>query len=409
MPKQREPGQSWPQWGLVALAVALALPGIYLRLSGTSLGTVPDTALHGLAIVAAAFLLSWAAEAAQVDVSQGLALALIAFIAVLPEYAVDVTFAWKAGRDPQFAPYAVANMTGANRVLVGLAWPLIFGLFWLKARRPVLTLERGHAIEIFALALATVYSFTMLLRREIGLLDTAVLAVLFIAYLTLIARAPTESPHLVGPSRALGTLPRPKRYAGIAGLFLFAAIAIFAVAEPFAGGLITTGTALGIDQFLLVQVVAPIASEAPEFLIAGLLAVRGRAGAGLGALISSKVNQWTLLIGALPVAYALAGGHIRPLPLDARQMEELFLTAAQSAFAVALLARLNLTWWGATTLFGLFAVQFAIPTVTVRLAIAWLYVALAVLVLAIRRTSLRDLTRTVRECAAAYATSRQQE
>ena len=90
-------------------------------------------------------------------------------------------------------------------------------------------------------------------------------------------------------------------------------------------------------------------------------------------------------------------------------MEELFLTAAQSAFAVALLARLNLTWWGATTLFGLFAVQFAIPTVTVRLAIAWLYVALAVLVLAIRRTSLRDLTRTVRECAAAYATSRQQE
>src|SRR5207244_2375000 len=185
----------------------------------------------------------------------------------------------------------------------------------------------------FALALATVYSFTMLLRREIGLLDTAVLAVLFIAYLTLIARAPTESPHLVGPSRALGTLPRPKRYAGIAGLFLFAAIAI---------------------------------------------------GAGVGALISSKVNQWTLLIGALPVAYALAGGHIRPLPLDARQMEELFLTAAQSAFAVALLARLNLTWWGATTLFGLFAVQFAIPTVTVRLAIAWLYVALAVLVLAIR-------------------------
>ena len=86
-------------------------------------------------------------------------------------------------------------------------------------------------------------------------------------------------------------MPRPKRYAGIAGLFLFAAIAIFAVAEPFAGGLITTGAALGIDQFLLVQVVAPIASEAPEFLIAGLLAVRGRAGAGLGALISSKVNQ----------------------------------------------------------------------------------------------------------------------
>ena len=57
----------------------------------------------------------------------------------------------------------------------------------------------------------------------------------------------------------------------------------------------------------------------------------------------------------------------------------------------------------------MFTVQFAVPTVPVRLGIAWLYVALAVLVLAIRRTSLRDLTRTVRECAAAYATSRQRE
>src|SRR5438034_1007211 len=353
MPKQREPGQSWPQWGLIALAVALALPGIYLRLSGTSLGTVPDTALHGLAIVAAAFLLSWASEAAQVDVSQGLALALIAFIAVLPEYAVDVTFAWKAGRDPQYAPYAVANMTGANRVLVGVAWPLVFGVFWLKGRRPVLRLERGHAVEIFALTLATLYSFTMLLRREIGLIDTAVLGALFLAYLTLVARAPTEAPHIVGPSRTIGTLPRLARYVSIAALFLFSAVAIFAVAEPFAEGLIGTGTALGIDRFLLVQVVAPIASEAPEFLIASLLAVRGRASAGLGALISSKVNQWTLLIGALPVAYALSSGRAGGLPLDARQFEELFLTAAQSAFAVVLIARLNFAWWGALLLFAL--------------------------------------------------------
>jgi hypothetical protein len=40
------------------------------------------------------------------------------------------------------------------------------------------------------------------------------------------------------------------------------------------------------------------------------------------------------------------------------------------------------------------------------LAIAWIYVGLAVLILAIRRTTLRELTRTVRECAAAYARER---
>ena len=39
-------------------------------------------------------------------------------------------------------------------------------------------------------------------------------------------------------------------------------------------------------------------------LVAGLLAWRGRAAKGMGALISSKVNQWTLLIGTLPLAFA---------------------------------------------------------------------------------------------------------
>jgi cation:H+ antiporter len=385
-----------------AAAVALAMPGVYLRLSGTGLDPVPATILYGLTIVAAAFLLSWCSEAAQVDVSQGLALALIAFVAVLPEYAVDVTFAWKAGQDPRYAPYAVANMTGANRVLIGLAWPLVFGLFWLKTRRPVLTLERGHSIEILTLIVATAYAFTFLIKGRIGLLDTAVLLLLFVVYIALIAKAPTEPPHLIGPAQLLGTLPRGPRYAAMGGLFLFAALAVLAAAEPFAEGLIQTGRELGIDEFLLVQVAAPIASETPEFLIAGLLALRGRPSAGLGALMSSKVNQWTLLIGALPVAYALSSGNLGGLPLDSRQLEEMFLTAAQSAFAVALIARLDLTWWGALLLLVLFTIQFLIPAESIRVVIAWTYIGLALLVLAVRRTSLRVLLHTGRECAASY-------
>jgi len=51
----------------------------------------------GLGIFGAAFLLSWAAELAQLYISQNLALALLALIAVLPEYAVDMYFAWMAG------------------------------------------------------------------------------------------------------------------------------------------------------------------------------------------------------------------------------------------------------------------------------------------------------------------------
>ncbi|HEY0350470.1 MAG TPA: hypothetical protein VGC48_00010 [Gemmatimonadales bacterium] len=390
------------RWIPFAAVSALALPGVYLRLSGVPLDPVPATVLYGLTIVAAAFLLSWCSEAAQVDVSQGLALALIAFVAVLPEYAVDVTFAWKAGQDPRYAPYAVANMTGANRVLIGLAWPLVFGLYWLKTRRRVLTLERGHSIEILTLIVATAYAFIFLMKGRIGLLDTAALLFVFVVYIALIAKAPTEAPHLIGPAQSLGTLPRGRRYAAIGCLFLFAALAVLAAAEPFAEGLVQTGRVLGIDEFLLVQVAAPIASETPEFLIAGLLALRGRPSAGLGALISSKVNQWTLLIGALPVAYALSSGSMGGLPLDTRQLEEVFLTAAQSAFAVVLIARLDLTWWGALLLLVLFTIQFLVPVESIRVVIAWIYLGLALVVLVVRRTSLRVLVQTGQECAAHY-------
>src|SRR5690606_13715539 len=152
---------------LIVFTVALTLPAVLLRLSGTHLGTVPDTLLFGLAIVSSAFLLSWVAEAAQVEISAALAVAFVALIAVLPEYAVDMTFAWKAGTDPEFAPYAVANMTGGNRLLIGAAWPLIFFLFWLRMRRRVRERGHGQAIEVIALAIATISSFTTPLNGSI--------------------------------------------------------------------------------------------------------------------------------------------------------------------------------------------------------------------------------------------------
>jgi len=74
--------------------------------------------------------------------------------------------------------------------------------------------------------------------------------------------------------------------------------------------------------------------------------------------VSSKVNQWTLLIGTMPVAFALASGSVHGLPVIARQREELLLTAAQSLFAVAVLCNLSLSVREAGLLFGLFWAQF---------------------------------------------------
>lgn len=375
----------------IALVVALTIPAVVLRVLGTHLGTVADTALFGLAIVAAAFLLSWAAEAAEVDIAAGLAVAFIALIAVLPEYAVDMTFAWKAGHDPSFAPYAVANMTGGNRLLIGGAWPMIFFIYWLRTRRPILHVERGHAIDVIALSIATLYSFVIPLKGSIDWYDTVVFGAIFVVYIYVLARAPQEEPELVGPARAIGMLPLRQRRALIAALFAVAAGAILVSAEPFADGLIHTGEQLGIDRFVLVQWLAPLASEAPEFLVAGILAWHGRAGTGLGTLLSSKVNQWTLLIGGLPIAYMASSRGLHGLPLDGRQQEELFLTAAQSIFAVAVMTSLSLSRREATLLLSLFLVQFLVPNTEVRLTIAVLYVLLALWIVVRERRQVRGL------------------
>src|SRR2546428_13623046 len=65
------------------------------------------------AIIGAALLIAWGAEAAQFIVSQGLALAILAWLQTLPEFAVEANIAWKAGRHvPNFTTDLVtANFT----------------------------------------------------------------------------------------------------------------------------------------------------------------------------------------------------------------------------------------------------------------------------------------------------------
>jgi len=128
----------------------------------------------------------------------------------------------------------------------------------------------------------------------------------------------------------------------------------------------------------------------------------------MGTLISSKVNQWTLLIGGLPMVYAVSNGSFDALPLDSRQTEEVLLTAAQSAFAVAILASLSLSAWEAGILFGLFAFQFAIPNTHIRLGVAVVYLILTAGLLLWQRANLPILMRSAREAAADYARAREQ-
>lgn len=407
---------------LVAGAVVLALPGVVMSLSGLSISPPADALLYGLAIVGAAFLLSWAAEAAQVDISAGLAIALLALVAVLPEYAVDFVFTIQGGNayaahgptclppgSTQQSPcgLALANMTGANRILVGVGWALVVLLAAIRARRDAsrgrdphgdggTTRRAGHAtrvtllptdsVPLVFLLLATLYSLTLPFRVSITLVDTVVLVGIFVGYSIRVARAPAEDPELIGPSAWVGRQPAGPRRAWYIGLFVVAAAVILLCAEHFADSLVETGTEFGISQFFLVQWVAPLASEAPELLVAGLYAWRLKTTDALATLVSSKVNQWSLLVGTLPVVFALASGSLHGLPIDVEQREELLLTAAQSLFAVALLVTLSITVTGALALLGLFALQFVLAAVlsgslqdAELLIISGIYVVLAVL------------------------------
>ncbi|WP_408622472.1 sodium:proton exchanger [Kineosporia rhizophila] len=366
----------------IGLCTLLALPAIITRLSGAHPEPVLSMILYGVAVFAASFLLAWAAEAAQVDISGGLAIAILALIAVLPEYAVDLYYAYTAGSNPEYVQYAAANMTGSNRLLLGLGWPVVvlvglWGLRRLRGRTThVLPLNRGNRLELGFLLFAGIFAFVMPLTGEIHLWMGVILFAWFAYYAYRLSRGAVEEPHLQGTSAAIGGLPRRQRRLTLFGLFLFAAFIVMIAAEPFAHSLVDAGADLGIDEFLLVQWVAPLASEAPEFIIAIMFAWRGNAGAALATLISSKVNQWTLLVGSLPIAY-LAGGGETALQLDHRQTEEMLLTAAQTMMGIALILGLRFHHWSAWILLLLFMVQFPVTGTDGRLILSAVYGAIA--------------------------------
>jgi len=410
----------------IALAIGITFPALFVRLSGIHTEPLRGAVIFGMAVVGGAFLLAWAAEVAQLDISAGLAIALLALIAVLPEYAVDFVFTWKAG--DAFEQYgtcevggtnqcenALANMTGGNQLLIGIGWSMVVLVSAYRLRQArqgkgprsippgtdltatEVVLERSHAVEISFLILATIYGLTLPFKETLTLFDSAVLVTIFVVYMFRVARAPAEEPHLVGPAQLIATLPTRQRRLCVAGLALGAIVVILAVAEPFADGLVEVGEEFGINQFVLISIVAPLASESPELLVAGMFAWRLNSNAGLGALVSSKVNQWTLLVGTLPIVFAIASSSTHGLPIGAEQREELWVTAAQSAFAVAVLMNRRMSVTEAITMFVLYIANLASRVLPdgihdeARIGVGAVYLVLAFVVLIRNRRGVRPL------------------
>jgi len=286
---------------VIVFTACMALPGLYAALAHVEMSAPLQTLFAGGAILAASFLLLWACEAAQADIPQTLALAVVALIAVLPEYAVDMYFTWQAGRNPGagYEHYAIANMTGANRLIIGVAWTLVVGIFWYKTRRAVV-LDSERQLEIRFLAAATVYALFIPLKGSLAWYDGVFFIGLYAWYIVLASRRPQTEFEAEGPAAWIVSLAPGRRRATFISMFIFSAFVIVANAERFSEGLLGTGKAYGINEFLLVQWLAPIASEAPEFVVAIMFALRGQASRALGSLLSSKLNQWNLPVGMNP-------------------------------------------------------------------------------------------------------------
>jgi cation:H+ antiporter len=318
-------------------------------------------------IIIASMLIAWGAESAQFFVAQGFALAILAWMQTLPEFAVEAVLAWK-----QQSPLLLANLTGALRLLTGLAWPMIYLTAAVMHRRRTkqpmrkIQLRAHHSVEVVALILPLLYSLFIWWKAELHLYDAVVLIVIYVAYLVLLTKLPPEEHEgiedLEAVPRAIVMAPRMRRNLLIAGLFLGGGTLIYFTAEPFLGSLVAVAAAFGIPSFVVIQWLAPVISEFPELASTFYFARQEeKAAVALMNIVSSNINQWTLLVAMLPVVFSMSRGTPSGITFDPQQRSELILTIAQSFAGLAFLINMEFTWWEATAMFVLFVAQFVLP------------------------------------------------
>jgi len=170
-------------------------------------------------------------------------------------------------------------------------------------------------------------------------------------------------------------------------------VVVITIGNPFADALLQTGTSLGLDPYLLIQSVVPAATEAPEFVVVSILVINHRPAQGLALFLASSVSQWTLGMGALPLAYAAGGGGIS-MPLAAREQLEVGFTIAVTLFVVAALATLRPERVDAYLMLSVFVVQLIYPSPFIRFAATFVLLVFAIDLLIARRHFVRPLLRS---------------
>lgn len=373
----------------VAILLVCMVPFVATVFFGVSAGDPRVVVVStGLAIASAGFALAWGTESLQFIVSQALALAVLAVVNVLPEYSVEVVLAYKGATNSTLLHYATASMTGANRILLGLGWPVVFVFSALASRRAgrgssSLQLEKEQGISVLFLGIATLYSFIIVLKGTLGPEDAAALLTIFVVYVYIASRLPARSRDLIGelegPAEAVSKLKGSRKALAIVFFVGLGAVAIAYGSEPFVANFLALAASLNLGagtQYLLIQWLTPVLTELPEAITVFYWAAKtGKGSLALSSLISSKLNQWTILVATIPAVYAMALGGFNSIQLTTLQIDEILLTASQSLYGFACLLDLKLNRFEASTLLVLFTVQLAVPEVRLEVSAAYLLLA----------------------------------
>lgn len=335
------------------------------------------------AIVLAAMLIAWAAECGQFFISQGLALAVLAWVQTLPEFAVEAVIALDAAKDPARMHLITANFTGSLRLFVGLGWPMVYFVALIfgkinggKKISWVIKLEDEHAIAIMSLLPALLYFMVIYFKGTLNIFDGIVLGTIYCIYLYLLSKFPPHDKEKIGD---LGRIPKyimrrkyPLNIIWIAALFISGAVIIYFSAHPFLNSMLAIAVSMGISQFVFVQWVSPFLSEFPEKLSAFYWAKKvTKAPMALINFVSSSINQWTILVAMIPFIYSFGLGRIGAISFDEHQRVEILLTIVQSYLGFLFLASMEFGFLEAAALFILWLVQFLIPGI--RGPITWVY------------------------------------
>lgn len=338
-------------------------------------------------LMAASIVIGWAAEVTAVHLSAGIALAILAWLQTTPEFAVEATIAWS-----QDVHLALANLTGSLRLLIGFGWPMIFFIYWASQKRrkvgaPLeIRLPDSFSVEAAGLAVPVLYFTLILLKGTWTAYDGAALCSLYGFYFFMLNRQ-----RKYGGVQADGTEDESleeqpavvRKVLGLSGgaqalalllMFVGGGLALWVTVHPFVEALKSAAIALGVSEFVFIQWVAPVASEFPEKVTAFNWARKpGKVPFAIVNMLSSVTSQWTLLAGLVPILFSISAGRLYTIEFDDFQKRELLLTIGQSALAVVLLLDLKILASEMLGFFGLWFVQFVMPSTREYLPAVYLF------------------------------------